>query len=208
MIGALAAGLLAGLAVALPIGAIGSYLIGLAARDGLLVAAAAALGVASTDGLYALVAGTAASSVRRPLQAVATQLNWTAFLALAAFGCWTALRVIAGYRNPAAPTGRAGRPTALRAYLGLLALTALNPATVGYFLALVLGRTTANGPMTAPAAGLFAAGAFLASASWQLLLAGSGALLGRLIAGARMQLVLGLGSATIMLVLAASLVAS
>ena len=56
MLGDLAAGAVAGLAVAMPVGAIGAYLLGLAARERFAVAAAAALGVASVDGAYALVA--------------------------------------------------------------------------------------------------------------------------------------------------------
>src|SRR4051812_11402534 len=47
----LLAGALAGLAVAMPVGAIGAYLLGLAARERFGVAAVAALGVATTDGL-------------------------------------------------------------------------------------------------------------------------------------------------------------
>lgn len=56
MLPSLAAGALAGLAVAMPIGAVGMYLLGLAARERFGVACAAALGVATVDGAYALVA--------------------------------------------------------------------------------------------------------------------------------------------------------
>ena len=58
------AGALAGLAVAMPIGAIGSYLIGLAAQERLAAAVAAALGVATVDGAYALVAAVAEPGCR------------------------------------------------------------------------------------------------------------------------------------------------
>ena len=53
MISDFASGILAGLAVAMPIGAVGSYLVGLGARQRISVATAAALGVASVDGGYA-----------------------------------------------------------------------------------------------------------------------------------------------------------
>jgi arginine exporter protein ArgO len=51
---------------------------------------------------------------------------------------------------------------------------------------------------------LFALGSFVASAVWQLLLAGGGSLLGRLLRGRRGQLGISLGSALIMLALSAS----
>jgi arginine exporter protein ArgO len=70
-----------------------------------------------------------------------------------------------------------------RAYGALLGLTLLNPATVIYFAALVLGHsaTSASGI----AAALFVVAVFAASASWQLLLAVGGSALGRYLAGPR-----------------------
>ena len=53
-----------------------------------------------------------------------------------------------------------------------------------------------------------ALGAFVASAVWQLLLAGSGSLLGRLLRGRRGQLGISLGSALIMLALSGGLLLS
>jgi arginine exporter protein ArgO len=89
------------------------------------------------------------------------------------------------------------RPTtALRAYLGILGLTLLNPATVVYFAALVLGRGDAGGGFW------FVAGAFLASASWQLLIAGGGSLVGRLLTGERGRLITALVSSAVIAVLA------
>jgi arginine exporter protein ArgO len=52
------------------------------------------------------------------------------------------------------------------------------------------------------AVGLFALGAFVASAVWQLLLVGGGSLLGRLLSGRRGQLGIAIASAAIMLGLA------
>ena len=50
----LAAGAVTGLAVAMPVGPVGAHLVGLAARSPWRTAAAAALGVASVDGAYAV----------------------------------------------------------------------------------------------------------------------------------------------------------
>ena len=82
--------------------------------------------------------------------------------------------------------------------------TAVNPATLVTFSAVVLSREVAAGPAwTATAA--FAGGALLASAAWQLLLVGGGTLLGRLLSGPRAQLGLGLLSAAVVLALAVGL---
>ena len=56
MIRALAAGLVAGYGIAVPIGAVGTYLVGVSAHSGVRAGASAALGIASADTVYALVA--------------------------------------------------------------------------------------------------------------------------------------------------------
>ena len=61
-----------------------------------------------------------------------------------------------------------------RTYLRFLVITLLNPTTILYFAALILGRPDlGDGPAERTA---FIAGAALASTSWQLLLAVLGAL--------------------------------
>jgi arginine exporter protein ArgO len=57
-------------------------------------------------------------------------------------------------------------------------MTTMNPLTVVYFTALVLGRQAAAAPGRADQA-VFVVAVFVASASWQLVLAGGGAFLGR-----------------------------
>ena len=89
-------------------------------------------------------------------------------------------------------------------YAGILGLTLLNPATIVYFGALVLGRqSTGDG---AAAQTVWVVGAFVASASWQLLIAGSGSLVGRVLTGARGRLVTALVSSAVIAVLAVALV--
>lgn len=56
MTAALLSGLLAGYGIAVPVGAVGTYLVSLSARTPLRTGVSAALGVASADGLYALAA--------------------------------------------------------------------------------------------------------------------------------------------------------
>jgi arginine exporter protein ArgO len=108
--------------------------------------------------------------------------------------------------DPARP-GRdtAGLASPARAYLGLLGLTILNPATVIYFTALVLGRQSAA-PISGAALVVFVAAAFAASASWQLLLAGSGSLLGRVLTGPRGRFLTAVTASLVIAVLALRLV--
>jgi arginine exporter protein ArgO len=80
-------------------------------------------------------------------------------------------------------------------------MTAVNPSTLVTFAAVVLARGGSGAPTWASAA-LFATGAFVASAGWQLLLVGGGSLLGRLLSGPRGQLGVGLASGAVMLALA------
>ncbi|GAA0569923.1 LysE family transporter [Paractinoplanes ferrugineus] len=192
------AGVIAGYGVAVPVGAIGVLIAGLSARTGLRVGAAAGLGAATADGIYAGIAvlgGAAAASLIAP---VATPLRWLAAMVLLVMAARTAR---GAFRAPG--DGRAAKPaTAARAYSGLLALTLLNPATVIYFAALVLGGAGTGG------GAWFVAGAFLSSASWQLLLAGGGTLIGRVLTGERGRLSTALVSSAVLTLLAIRLLTS
>jgi arginine exporter protein ArgO len=84
-------------------------------------------------------------------------------------------------------------------------LTLLNPATIIYFGALVLGRQAAD-ELTAAGEVVFVLAAFAASASWQLVLAGSGSLVGRVLTGPRGRLGTALTSSIVIVVLAVGLV--
>ncbi|PZF91920.1 LysE family transporter [Micromonospora deserti] len=199
MTGAFLAGLVAGYGVAIPVGAIAVLILGLTARTSFRVGAAAALGVATADGLYAAVAALGGAALAALIAPAAGPLRVVAamvLLGIAGHTAWRALRP-----RPVAPHGgnRRGLKSPARAFGGLLALTLLNPATVVYFAALVLGRDADPDPL---AAGLFAAGAFVASASWQLLIAGSGSALGRLLTSARGRLVTALLSSALIALLA------
>jgi threonine/homoserine/homoserine lactone efflux protein len=199
----LLAGAVAGLAVAMPVGAIGAYLLGLAARERFSVAAAAALGVASVDGAYALIASLGGAGLKSLLQRTSAALSVAAALVLVVLAILTLQRAIRRYRAVAPPISRAGRlASPPRAYAALVGLTAVNPATVITFSAVVLGRPLENAGVSWLAIGAFTVGAFAASAAWQLLLVGSGSLLGRLLAGRHGQLAIACASALLMLGLA------
>jgi arginine exporter protein ArgO len=202
MISDFIAGSVAGLAVAMPIGAVGSYLVGLGARERISVAAAAALGVASVDGGYAVIAVLGGAGLQLVLSEVSGWLEWIAASVLVVVSIRTVLGAVRRYRSNREALGRQRDLTPARAYLSLVALTAVNPATLMTFAAVAVGRSTSEGGSTLPVVVVFAIGAFAASAIWQLLLTGGGNLLGRLFTGRRGQLGISSCSALIMLGLA------
>jgi threonine/homoserine/homoserine lactone efflux protein len=159
----------AGFAIAMPLGVIGVLLLREGMLNGRRSAVAGAAGVASIDALYctlAIAVGAVAAPVIRSWGA------WPRYLAgaiLVVLGVQQllALRKPRSEAAPAATTGRS-------AYLKFFALTAINPATLIYFLALASALPDTGGPWGGIA---FTLGAGLASLSWQLGLAlvGSGA---------------------------------
>jgi threonine/homoserine/homoserine lactone efflux protein len=166
-------GVAAGYAIAIPVGPIALLILRTGVNRGLGAAAAAGAGTASADLVYAIVAmlfGAAASSVVAPILP-ATRI--VAAIVLAAI----AIRGLVRSPQPAAEQARAGNT-----YLAFLGLTLLNPPTVIYFVTLALALPELSRDVATRLA--FAAGAFLASLSWQGLLAVAGAMLhGRLTPG-------------------------
>ena len=167
------AGAIAGYGIAIPVGPVAVLIIELGVRRGLRTAAAAGLGAASADALYAFLAVIAGAGIATALEPLAPALKVFAVVVLAVIagrGLYLAL-----YHARIGIPGNAVLPTHPgRTYLRFLAITLLNPTTILYFVALILGRPElGSGPAER---GTFILGAALASASWQLLLAGLGAL--------------------------------
>ncbi len=200
MSAALLAGIAAGLGIAIPVGAIAILIVETGLRRGFRLALAAGAGAASADGLYAVIAalfGSALAGVlapwERPLR-IAAVLVLVGVAARGLRDVRAAIRERGAAKEPLAvrwdghatsgqdaartavrstlPAGRA-----LRTYGAFLGLTLLNPMTVVYFAALILGLgTTGSGPTEKLA---FALGAFGASLAWQSTLAAAGAILHR-----------------------------
>jgi arginine exporter protein ArgO len=175
---ALVEGILAGLGIAVPVGPIAVLLVDLSMRRGFVHAMPAALGAASADLAYATVAavlGSAVSEALEPLEEPLRLVSVAVLLAIAAVRTWQLLGVRPqGVRAPPRErrSDRGGAPT----YLAFLGLTLLNPVTVAYFAALIIGLQAEA--LAGPSAkSLFVIGAFVASASWQLTLVGAGGLL-------------------------------
>jgi arginine exporter protein ArgO len=176
---ALAAGIVAGLAVAIPLGAIGVLIVDLGVRGGFRPAFLAGLGTALADGVYATVAAVAGLAVGAWLAPAERAIALVGAAALAAVGLYG---LVALRREPAA---RALPPADHRLVARFLALTAVNPATAATFAGLIVGLP-AVAHASAPGKATFVVGAFGASLAWQSTLAGGGALMRHgLPAGAR-----------------------
>jgi threonine/homoserine/homoserine lactone efflux protein len=167
------AGAGAGLAIAVPVGAIGVLIIELGLRHGFRGAAPAAIGIATADGIYATIAAVFGGAVaglivpiERPLRLVSVAV--LVVIAIRLLLAARAARSVGADASGAAP--RSGR----RTYLTFLGLTIVNPATVVYFAALIIGLPSRPQSLVEQLA--FAAGAFGASIGWQLILAATSAI--------------------------------
>jgi arginine exporter protein ArgO len=177
---ALLSGLLTGYAIAVPVGAVAVLIVAVSARTSWWTGAAAGLGVASVDGAYAavaVVAGTAVAGALEPVSSALTTISVGVLLGIAG------LTLVHAFR-PERGDGRIKRPwTPGRAWLTFAAITAVNPATVLYFAAIVLGGSVEiDGPTQGT---VFVLAAFGASASWQVFLATVGTGLGAWISSPR-----------------------
>ena len=187
---------------------VGSYLVGLAARERTATAVAAALGIASVDGAYAILAAIGGTGLQTLLNEVSGWLTFAAAITLVVVAVHTIRMALRRYRGDIQSGAQLGSLTPARAYLSLVGLTAINPATVVTFAAVIVGRSASDSGSSWPAVALFALGAFVASAAWQLLLTGGGSVLGRLLRTRRGQLRISLCSASVMLGLAVGVLLS
>jgi arginine exporter protein ArgO len=170
---ALGAGALAGLGVALPLGAVGVLIVQEGISGGWRPASAAATGVALVDGAYAAVAVAAGTAVTTALAGLERAIQLVGAVVLLA----VAVRGLLALRTPAGSGRAADTPVpqsrVLRRFVGL---TAVNPMTAVYFVVLTAGL---GGVVADPASGAaFAAGVLIASLAWQLTLAAAASLAG------------------------------
>ncbi|MEN1976070.1 LysE family transporter [Cellulomonas sp. P4] len=224
---ALAAGVLAGLGVAVPLGPVGVLVARTAALDGWRHGMAAAGGVAAVDCGYAVVAATGGAALARALAGRERALSLGAAAVLVVVGLVLLRAALTAPRGPLAeavaapgpgsmqgpgstpepgsvpgPGPLPGLATSTRRPLAVagrfVLLTAVNPLTVVTFAAVAAS-------VPGRAAGVwFVVGVAAASGAWQSVLAGAGAVLGRRVgaAGRRATGVVGAGA-----VLAAAVVA-
>jgi len=169
-------GALAGLAIAVPLGAIAVLLLAEGAARGFRRGLPASAGVAAVDAVYAALAvgaGAALAPVIGTWGAWPGAIGGIVLVGLGGRGIRSALRPTDMDAAGAAPRPARG----WHRFAAFFALTALNPATLLYFAAIVAGlASTVRSPASAA---LFVAGVALASFAWQSLLVGVGALLHR-----------------------------
>jgi threonine/homoserine/homoserine lactone efflux protein len=169
---ALVGGMVAGYGIAIPLGAIAVLIVANGASHGFTAAAAGGLGAATADLTYATIAVAAGGALRPHLASVSTWIHLASGFTLTTVA---AHGIMAAARTRNGPTSvRAGNLH--RTYIRFLGLTLVNPLTIAYFAAIVIADRAAAGLANEV---MFAAGVALASASWQTLLAASGALLGK-----------------------------
>ncbi|NOV96370.1 LysE family transporter [Isoptericola halotolerans] len=171
IVAAFGSGAVAGLGVAVPLGAIGVLLVREGMDRGLRGGAAGAVAVALVDTLYcgvAVVGGAVAAPLADRLGDWPTAIAAVVVLVIAASGVRRAVRA-PGREDPVV----FGRPS--RRFLLFLGLTAINPVTLVYFTAIAIGfQGLLRGSWHVAA---FVVGVALASLAWQLLLVGAGSAL-------------------------------
>jgi threonine/homoserine/homoserine lactone efflux protein len=166
-------GVAAAYAIAIPVGPIAVLILRTGVRRGLRAAAGAGAGAATADLIFATFAmlfGAAASAFISPVLPAARIAAAAVLVVIAVRGFLAAPQPIERESSEAG-TGNT--------YLLFLGLTMLNPPTVIYFVSLAVALPDVSADLASRAA--FVVGAFLASLSWQELLAIVGAMLhGRL----------------------------
>jgi threonine/homoserine/homoserine lactone efflux protein len=161
-------GLIAGYGIAIPVGPIAILIIELGIRRGLSIAFCAGAGAASADFVYATVASLAGTFLVSILKPYASTIHSISALALVVLGLWL---LYAGRGNSGLEeVNHSHVSTGRNAYALVFGLTLLNPLTITYFTALILGLRSNIGASPWDAA-LFISGAFLASLSWQSIVA-------------------------------------
>src|SRR3954454_24082288 len=135
---AIVSGLVTGLAIAMPVGAVAALIVALTVRTSFRVGLGAALGVGTVDGAYAAAAVVGGGLVAQVLAPIAQPLRIGSTVVLLAIALW--LVVSALRPRPERVAGNGWVTTPLRAWMAFVAITAVNPATVIYFAAIVLAN--------------------------------------------------------------------
>jgi threonine/homoserine/homoserine lactone efflux protein len=170
-------GALAGYGIAIPVGAIAILIVEVGLKHGFRPAFFAGAGAATADFFYAVLAviGGAAlagviGDIGRPFEIV----SGVVLIVIALVGLRRVGRNVDASDESPYPT----RNQLLRIYSRFLGLTLINPTTVVYFAAVIIGLGVAQ-DMTPSQGALFVVGAFLASLSWQTVVAAVGSSAGQ-----------------------------
>jgi threonine/homoserine/homoserine lactone efflux protein len=163
---ALIAGLAAGLAIAVQVGAVSLLLVETAVRAGPRVGIAAGLGIATVDLLFAVAAVAAGSAVGAALSSHETEIRLVAAAVLAGIALHGLMAVARNRAEGEGIRAAAGRAGAAGQYVRFVAITFANPLTIASFAA-VATSLSLDGPGPAAA---FALGVGASSVGWHLAL--------------------------------------
>jgi threonine/homoserine/homoserine lactone efflux protein len=195
---ALIAGLAAGVAIAMQVGAVSLLLVETAVVRGTRIGVAAGMGVATVDLLFAAAAAAAGATAGAMLAEHEVEIRLVAAVTLAAI----ALHGLVALRHEPSEAAEdlAGGDGPRAHYVRFFAITLVNPLTIASFAAVA-----ASLPLGAPAAAAaFAAGVGVASAGWHLVLTVAAGHAGRWITP-RIQTGLAVGGRVAVLAMAAHL---
>ena len=186
--------------MAVPFGAIAVLIVETAIRRGRAYGWAAGAGAATADFVYATLAalfGTALAALIAPIQ---VPLRWLSVAILVVIAGRGIVGAVAGARRaPGDPhLERLDERSPHRTYLQFVALTIVNPATVIYFAALILGLPAVGSGSGEKLAFVIAAG--LASLAWQLLIATAGSVIHHRVSARATELLSLVGYAIVLLI--------
>jgi arginine exporter protein ArgO len=166
-------GVAAGYGIAIPVGAIAVLIVEVGIKCGFRCAFLAGAGAATADLMYAGLAVIGGAALAGLVEAVDQQLRIVSAIVLAVIAV-VGLRRARRRPETVEMTPFPNRRELVGTYARFVGLTVINPTTIVYFAAVIVGLGVAD-DMSIVAGALFVVGAFLASLSWQTLLAAVGA---------------------------------
>lgn len=167
-------GLIAGYGIAIPIGAIAVLIVNTAMDHGFRLGFMAGAGTAAIDTICAILAVVAGAAVVALIAPFATPLKVMSGLVLMAMGAYGLLQLRKRMRTDVGFEKSKARGD-WGTFGTFMVITALNPFTVVYFLALIMGHGS-TWSFTWIECLWFILGVCFASLSWETMLAGVGAL--------------------------------
>lgn len=159
-------GLIAGYGIAIPVGAVAILIVNMGMRCGFKIGFSAGAGAAAADVIYATIAvvtGTALVYLFAPIAPWLRIISGLLLLGMGIWGLWKGLKHAKRDSKTAEVCG------AVQMFGQFLGITIVNPLTIVYFAALILG----SGPtaLILIDRSAFIIGVGIASLSWQTLLA-------------------------------------
>ncbi len=167
-------GVLAGYGIAIPVGAIAILIINQALERGFTSGFMAGAGAATVDVLYAAVAVFAGAALISILSPYSVALQVTGAAVLIGLGSYGLIKVWRSQEPSPRGENIIGDSSYAAVYTRFFGLTLINPLTIVYFTALIIGISQGSAWSGSDKLA-FIIGAGLASLSWQSALAATGA---------------------------------